>query len=143
LRDESVTPDEIATMTLADIYAAQGYLTKALKIYRELYQRQPGAALLAKIDELEARVATPVPVPADGPAAEARAADEASEEPVLRPVSAAANVQPPAAAGPAPAPVGEPLQGARTGGEGPRAGAPMDTARNYEQFKRWLKTMSG
>jgi tetratricopeptide (TPR) repeat protein len=34
-------PDEVATMTLAGIYAAQGYYSKALKIYREILDAQP------------------------------------------------------------------------------------------------------
>lgn len=35
------TTDELATMTLADIYAEQGYAEKALRIYREVLRRQP------------------------------------------------------------------------------------------------------
>ena len=34
-------PRELATMTLAGIYAAQGYYNKALKIYREVLEREP------------------------------------------------------------------------------------------------------
>jgi tetratricopeptide (TPR) repeat protein len=39
-RDER--PSELATMTLAGIYAAQGYYNKALRIYREVLDREPG-----------------------------------------------------------------------------------------------------
>jgi tetratricopeptide (TPR) repeat protein len=39
-RDER--PRELATMTLAGIYAAQGYYNKALAIYREVLAREPG-----------------------------------------------------------------------------------------------------
>ncbi len=35
-------PAELATMTLAGIYAAQGYYNKALKIYREILDAEPG-----------------------------------------------------------------------------------------------------
>ena len=35
-------PHELATMTLAGIYAAQGYFNKALKIYRDVLGREPG-----------------------------------------------------------------------------------------------------
>ncbi len=38
-RDER--PRELATMTLAGIYAAQGYYTKALRIYGEVLEREP------------------------------------------------------------------------------------------------------
>ncbi len=34
-------PRELATMTLAGIYAAQGYYNKALKIYREILSKEP------------------------------------------------------------------------------------------------------
>jgi tetratricopeptide (TPR) repeat protein len=40
--DDDPTTDELATMTLADIYAEQGYADKALRIYREVLKRQPG-----------------------------------------------------------------------------------------------------
>jgi tetratricopeptide (TPR) repeat protein len=40
VRDEH--PRELATMTLAGIYAAQGYYGKALKIYRDVLEREPG-----------------------------------------------------------------------------------------------------
>jgi len=39
IRDQR--PKELATMTLAGIYAAQGYYNKALKIYREILSREP------------------------------------------------------------------------------------------------------
>jgi tetratricopeptide (TPR) repeat protein len=44
--DEKVTKakdsGEIVTMTLAGIYAAQGYYNKALKIYRDIIRKEPG-----------------------------------------------------------------------------------------------------
>jgi len=39
IRDQR--PKELATMTLAGIYAAQGYYNKALKIYREILSKEP------------------------------------------------------------------------------------------------------
>lgn len=36
------TSDELATMTLADIFASQGYKAKAIKIYREVLSKDPG-----------------------------------------------------------------------------------------------------
>ena len=35
-------PGELATMTLAGIYAAQGYYNKALRIYHDVLEREPG-----------------------------------------------------------------------------------------------------
>ena len=47
---------EMATMTLAGIYAAQGYYTKALKIYREILDAQPqnseAKRMIGKIEEM-------------------------------------------------------------------------------------------
>jgi tetratricopeptide (TPR) repeat protein len=74
------TSDELATMTLADIFATQGYRSKAVRIYRELLKKQPNNALIAeKLRELgvespvdkggeperTTRSATPSPPPVD------------------------------------------------------------------------------
>ncbi len=41
VEDDIEVSDELATITLADIYASQGYKDKALKIYEEVLTRQP------------------------------------------------------------------------------------------------------
>lgn len=41
VKDDLEVSDELATITLADIYASQGYKEKALKIYEEVLARQP------------------------------------------------------------------------------------------------------
>jgi tetratricopeptide (TPR) repeat protein len=125
LRDETVTSDEIATMTLADIYASQGYTSRALKIYREVQKRQPGNTTLAsKIEALEkearlaldaARAAVPAkPMAAEAPAASTSTTPETSgvREPAPRPAPA------------------------------PPSGLVIDQSQSYEQFKRWLKASS-
>lgn len=127
LRDETITSDEIATITLADIYAAQGYVSRALKIYHEVMKRQPGnTALAGKIENLEREVAVtpsaaPEPEPVDEP--------EESEAPVPPPMALehAGDPEPPVRAA---APVAAPV------------GSAIDPSRNYEQFKRWLKASS-
>jgi tetratricopeptide (TPR) repeat protein len=47
---------ELATLTLAGIYAAQGYYIKALKIYREILEAEPdnseAADMIVKIEEM-------------------------------------------------------------------------------------------
>ncbi|UCH84566.1 MAG: tetratricopeptide repeat protein [Candidatus Latescibacterota bacterium] len=49
------TSEELASITLADIFAAQGYTSKAEKIYREVLNKQPGnEAVRKKLDELTA-----------------------------------------------------------------------------------------
>ncbi len=53
-RDER--PRELATMTLAGIYASQGYYNKALRIYHDVLDREPGNAeakeMVAKLEGL-------------------------------------------------------------------------------------------
>jgi tetratricopeptide (TPR) repeat protein len=54
VRDER--PRELATMTLAGIYAAQGYYNKALKIYGEVLEREPenreAKEMVAKLESI-------------------------------------------------------------------------------------------
>jgi tetratricopeptide (TPR) repeat protein len=54
MRDER--PRELATMTLAGIYAAQGYYNKALHIYHNVLEREPGnmeaKEMVAKLEAL-------------------------------------------------------------------------------------------
>ncbi len=54
MRDER--PAELATMTLAGIYAAQGYYNKALRIYHDVLEREPGnmeaKEMVAKLEAL-------------------------------------------------------------------------------------------
>jgi tetratricopeptide (TPR) repeat protein len=125
LRDESVTSDEIATMTLADIYAAQGYTSRALKIYREVQKRQPDNRTLAmKIDALEKEVKASIEaarsVSAEGPIATTAPATSAPSE--EKPVARRYEPAPPSRPTPAPA-----------------QGSPINQTQSYEQFKRWLK----
>jgi tetratricopeptide (TPR) repeat protein len=64
--------DELATITLADIFASQGYRDKALKIYREVLAKEPGNELVQQkiavlADDSVDDVATgkPIELPAD------------------------------------------------------------------------------
>lgn len=112
LGDESGTTDEIATMTLADIYAAQGYTEKALRIYHEVSRRQPNnEELRRRISALETR------------AREAAASVEAAE-----PVAVA--------------PEEPPIPSRPAGPARPASGSRIDETRSYEQFKRWLRSVS-
>ena len=72
---------EIATSTLAEIYAQQGLLGRALSIYRRMLARAPGDSTVAdRIRSLEVRMAEagpetgpeaqPEPEPSTGPPAE-------------------------------------------------------------------------
>ncbi len=49
-------PRELATLTLAGIYAAQGYHSKAMKMYRDILDREPGNAeagqMLKKLESI-------------------------------------------------------------------------------------------
>lgn len=122
LGDDSVTTEYIATVTLADIFAAQGYAAKALKIYHDVLRRQPdNDEVRRKIEALEKGE----PVPALRTGEPAPAADTSPVAP-MAPVAAA----PPSANPNIPSMVAAP------------AGAAIDEGRSYEQFKRWLRTVS-
>ena len=93
LPEEVATADAeppIATATLAGIYERQGLLRKAFKVYRELYQLEPGnRALYDKLLALKQRIeAGEEPLPASSEPAPLAAA----------PTPVAAHVAPPAAA---------------------------------------------
>lgn len=52
--EEEGEEEEIVTRTLADIYVRQGHITKAVEVYRQLSQEDPGDASLAeRLAELE------------------------------------------------------------------------------------------
>lgn len=137
--DDGSTTDELATMTLADIYAAQGYHDKALRIYRDVLNRQPdNDDVRRKIEMLSERKApaqpdpeaAPVEVPdvgVDGEAAFEEVTDSTGK-PVRTPVEDAAPVPSVEAKEKAPS---------RTD----TARAPVE-GKDYDQFKRWLKNLS-
>ncbi|HEX5131614.1 MAG TPA: tetratricopeptide repeat protein [Candidatus Krumholzibacteria bacterium] len=122
LGDAAATSDEIATITLADIYASQGYTGKALRIYREVLRRQPGDTdLTRKVAALESREASD--------AKAAAAATVAESESGAAPVPAEATAD-------------EAESAARPVSAKPASGPRIDETRSYEQFKRWLKSVS-
>jgi tetratricopeptide (TPR) repeat protein len=60
LTEEFETSDELATLTLADIFASQGYKEKAVDIYNEILRRQPdNEAVMQRIAELSGDEVTP------------------------------------------------------------------------------------
>jgi tetratricopeptide (TPR) repeat protein len=120
LGEESGASDEIATITLADIYATQGYTEKARRIYREVLRRQPeNEELKRKITALDSRPQEPVP--AAGPVSEAPSSS-ASAAPAQREE--------------------EPASPRSTPAPRPSTGSQIDETRSYEQFKRWLRSVS-
>ncbi|MCI0452154.1 MAG: tetratricopeptide repeat protein [Candidatus Latescibacteria bacterium] len=136
--EESVTTEYIATVTLADIFATQGYHEKALKIYHDVLRRQPNNDdVRRKITAIEKGepIARPHEVghdhaPAPRPSA---AAPAATPGPVATPAPAAIALPGPAASPAAPGSPPVPTN---------PAGAAIDEGRSYEQFKRWLRTVS-
>ncbi|HXV14014.1 MAG TPA: tetratricopeptide repeat protein [Candidatus Krumholzibacteria bacterium] len=127
--DDSVTTEYIATVTLADIFASQGYSEKALKIYHDVLRRQPNN------DDVRRKIAA-----------------VEKGEPITRPLELETDREHPRPDGIAPvaAPSAIPLPGpnatAPPAGASPvpttPAGAAIDEGRSYEQFKRWLRTVS-
>lgn len=118
LGDDSVTTEYIATVTLADIFAAQGYSAKALKIYHDVLRRQPdNEDVRRKVAAIEKGESIAEPAEDDLP-------------PIVDHAAPASMAPAPAGAAPAGVPGATP------------PGAAIDEGRSYEQFKRWLRTVS-
>lgn len=146
LGDGDETSNELATKTLADIYAAQGYLDKAEKIYREILKTQPRNEYVQRRlselsgDDREVDVK-------DWPTSERTEGEETTEDSP----KALEDETPPEdeTAGeidPKAEPVSTPSQ------ESPAAPAKKnksaahrrtaDDEKSYQQFKRWLRNLS-
>jgi len=150
--DESDTSDDMATMTLADIYRSQGYTDKALRIYREVLRRQPdNNEVITRIRAMEGEspsAGTPNPVaPPRETALPARTGpdtvvfeDIGSREPP----SARSTSPMQRAAGHAPGsgPVSDGAHGSERSVDEVPVGRPIEEARSYDQFKRWLKNLA-
>lgn len=131
------TPDVLATMTLADIYASQGYRKKAIKIYEELLAERPDhEGIRGRLNDLG--VTAPGP-PAAEPVSEPPAAAPSGE-----PERVADPPEPPApdAAADEPAPDAAPDETVEDDAPQPAVvSAPGDegSGRNAVHFKRWLE----
>lgn len=122
LGDESGASDEIATITLADIYAAQGYTEKALRIYREVSRRQPdNAELNRKIAAVEAHAAGSLATDAGAEDVPAGAVETTIDAAAPEATAQTPKSTPPASSAP---------------------GSRIDETRSYDQFKRWLRSVS-
>jgi tetratricopeptide (TPR) repeat protein len=144
--------DDLATTTLADIYAAQGFVQKAVRIYREVLRSHPGNAdVRRKLKALESDVET------DGGDREARADTDAGPAAIELTAAPAddddyGNVALEATVDETvmdeePQPVEQAVRakaGASDeltlGGE-KSAGVRLDEKKSYDQFKRWLENM--
>ncbi len=148
--------EALATMTLAEIYASQGYTERALRIYREILRRQPdNEEARRRVRELEGRpdaataagsesdTARPAPAGAD-------ADDESLRFEDVEPTPAAshraagrraADAPDATAAAPAASSSSDQADGARDD-DGPPRARPLDESRSYEQFKRWLRNLA-
>jgi tetratricopeptide (TPR) repeat protein len=152
LGDDDGTSDELATTTLADIYAEQGYKDKAARIYKEVLQRQPdNEAIKKKLLGLEGEVPADespkspserfeeMPVDKEDPVMSEPASetgraelDDTSEIEALEHEATEAD---------------EPKRKAakKDTSEQPETGGnkPLDDHKSYDQFKRWLENMNG
>src|SRR5687768_16785161 len=82
---------EIATRTLAEIYAGQGLHDRALEIYRRLGRRDPGdASVAARIVELERAAAAGEGAAGPAPPVAAAGPPRVATEPGSEPARAAA-----------------------------------------------------
>ena len=142
--------DELATTTLADIYAAQGYYDKAGRIYREVLRRQPDNAVIRKkLEELETdgdaggtveeapveRAEKPAARPVITPdAVEDRSTIDLDEpEPSMAPLRVEESARP--------AKKSEAKKAAPGVRHDSLSESKMDDKKSYDQFKRWLEKM--
>jgi tetratricopeptide (TPR) repeat protein len=136
LGDEGEQSDELATTTLADIYAAQGYLDKALRIYREVLKKQPdNDEIQRKIQSLEGGGTFSEigePAPRQVPTARVKSKDSGRGE-------SAAGGQPQAHADVRPGSAAVPGESTQTTEKERRT---IGDQRSYDQFKKWLDNLS-
>ncbi|MCH7549548.1 MAG: tetratricopeptide repeat protein [Candidatus Krumholzibacteriota bacterium] len=157
--DDGSASDELATTTLADIYASQGYTDKAIRIYREVLARQPdNAEVRDKIRSLEGE---PAPEQADEPATGSPATGSpatgspatgspgpiielpADDDVVFEEVPESGSASRPMLPRTRPRPrVPFALGHEQKPAPDERRGTPIDEGRSYEQFKRWLKNIA-
>jgi tetratricopeptide (TPR) repeat protein len=155
MRDER--PKELATMTLAGIYAAQGYYNKALRIYHDVLEREPGnmeaKEMVAKLEALmndadterEKAFGDDVLTISLSDISEGLVSSTAGRGGGEPDAGAAPEAVPPTEVGAGePADERAPEPPARAGepdgpGESPGGGAPAD--RDIEQFREWLKRL--
>jgi tetratricopeptide (TPR) repeat protein len=135
--------DELATITLADIYASQGYKEKALKIYEEVLARQPENQTImrkvAGLTDAEADVSEEafLDVDADGGSesdaqetGSARVEDERGDH-----TAGSADEALPGQANPEQEQDGETRATATRG----KRGSEIDEGKNIDHFKQWLE----
>lgn len=142
--------DEMATTTLADIYAAQGFTKKAARIYQEVLRGQPdNDEVRRKLEALEREPETVDPRPASRGAEEPptkpeepvagdsrygvawesteQDADDDRDRPWPRSFHGGAH----------------PSDGPRLDEETADRSRVLDDNKSYDQFKRWLEKMKG
>jgi tetratricopeptide (TPR) repeat protein len=153
LGDDDGASDELATTTLADIYAAQGYKDKAARIYKEVLQRQPtNEAIKKKLSDMEGGVPTDESPGSPSERFEEMPVDKG--DPVIsEPASETGRAElddtlkTEALEHEATRVVDEPKRKAakKDTSEQPETGAnkPLDDQKSYDQFKRWLENMNG
>lgn len=105
---EPPPPPPIATVTLAEIYAAQGHVARAVGILDEVLAREPGHAEAARIREQflagpRRGAAEAVEAAPDAPAPPASASEESAPPATIEAAPAAVEAPAPHAAPPAPA----------------------------------------
>jgi tetratricopeptide (TPR) repeat protein len=143
LGTEPEAPDDLATVTLADIYASQGYVEKARKIYQEVLRKEPeNEHVKKKLADLDgetgsfAQVVDTMDEEPESPESGFVRIDSGGEiaDPVVD--SPDETDAPREEAPPEPRKPATPSQRADTGNED------VADSKSYEQFKRWLKNLS-
>jgi len=150
------TSDELATLTLADIYASQGYVHKAKGIYEEVLRKWPdhsqAKAKLAALELERAEPAQPVEdeppeddMEEDAPLLEDIPAPTDNDEPTAEsepPVADDSPVNCTAGEEAAPPEYGAGEEAVPPEDEAAPDGRPIDNRTDIEKFKKWIERMS-
>lgn len=139
--DDIETSDELATITLAEIFASQGYIEKARTIYEGLQKRNPDNVLVKeKLSELPAEFNEPVDEETTDIAAAGKKDDVDNETVRFSELDSESSVE----AGKVPGEKGHPV--GVTVSPAPqrrrkRSGPPIDEKDSMRRFRRWLGDM--
>lgn len=137
LGGEVETSDELASTTLADIFASQGYKDRAIKIYREVLSKQPdNEAVRKRLQALEEEGISGGAPPPSGRSSEEGGGE--GFEPLDGRADSGGGANEGAEAGES-SPRGGEDEGPVNGGAGR---TPIDGRQDVERFKRWLQNMS-
>ncbi|MCZ6765353.1 MAG: hypothetical protein O7D32_00335 [bacterium] len=141
--DDIETSDELATITLAEIFASQGYIEKARTIYEGIQKRNPDNELVKeRLSELPGEFEEPIDEETADTATPEKEDDVDNETVRFSELDSERSVDPGKVPGEKGHPVGVTVKSARKRRR-ERGGPTIDDKDSMERFRRWLGEMGG